>query len=127
MNNCNFIGRAGKDAETRYTQGGQPVTAWSLAVDTGWGDKKKTIWLDCSYWGERGAKVAEYIRKGGQLGVTGEIGAREHDGRTYITLNVQNVTLIGGRNDDAPRQQRQQRQSTPAQRADDFNDDDIPF
>lgn len=100
MNNCAFIGRAGRDAETRFTPGGKPVTSWSLAVDSGYGDNKQTIWVDCSIWGERGQKVAEYIKKGSQLGVHGELATREHEGKTYIKLNVQNVTLCGSKQSD---------------------------
>lgn len=129
MNNWNAIGRVGaKDAETRFTQAGKQVTGWSLAVDTGWGDKKQTVWVDCSLWGERGGKVAEFITKGSQLGVSGELGTREHDGKTYITLNVANVTLIGskeggqGRSQQAPRQQRSEPEP-----ASDFQDDNLPF
>jgi single-strand DNA-binding protein len=133
VNNCNFIGRVGKDAVTRYSQGGKPVTGWSLAVDTGLGQNKTTIWLDCTLWGERGEKVAQYITKGSQVGVTGELGTREHDGKTYVTLRVDNVSLIGGRGDgdskpDKPAARTQQRQQTPEpSTGSDFKDDDIPF
>jgi single-strand DNA-binding protein len=119
MNSFNAIGRTGKDAQTRYTQGGKAVTSWSLAVDTGWGDNKKTVWLDCSLWGERGEKVAQYLTKGAQVGVQGEIGTRDHEGKTYITLNVANVTLVG-KGQDKPA-------SKPSSKSDDVLDDDIPF
>lgn len=127
MNNCNFIGRVGKDAVTRHTQAGKAVTGWSLAVDKGWGERKETIWLDCSLWGERGEKLGQHITKGSQLGVTGELGTREHDGKTYITLDVRDVTLVGGKPE---RQEPRQRSAEPRQKAapaDDFADDDIPF
>lgn len=141
MNNCNFIGRIGKDAVTRYTQGGKAVTGWSLAVDSGWGDKKQAVWIECSLWGERGEKLVTYMTKGAQVGVSGEIGTREHDGKTYVTLNVSNVTLLGGKRDDGERGQAPQRQerspNTGSSRAPmasqhatadvDFQDDDIPF
>ena len=129
MNVFNCIGRVGKDAVERFTQGGKPVTGWSLAVDNGFGDNKQTIWLDCSWWGERAGKVAQYITKGSQLGVTGELGTREHDGKTYITLNVRDVSLVGGKSDAAPgssRQPAQRREPAPAP-ADVPFDDDIPF
>ena len=96
MNNYNVIGRVGKDAVTRQA-GSEPVTGLSLAVDSGYGDKKQTLWLDCSLWGKRGEKVAQYITKGSQLGVSGELGTREHDGKTYLTLRVGEVSLIGGK------------------------------
>jgi len=131
MNNYNAIGRVGKDAVTRQA-GNSQVTGFSLAVDSGFGDKKQTLWLDCSAWGDRFAKVGEYITKGSQLGVTGELGTREHEGKTYLTLRVADVTLVGGKGEGggqqerSPRPQRQEpvRQAPPA---DDFSDDDIPF
>lgn len=137
MNNYNAIGRVGRDAVTRYTQAGKPVTGWALAVDKGWGDNKQTVWLDCSLWGERGEKLAQHITKGSQLGVTGEIGTREHDGKTYVTLDVRDVTLVGGKqegnggsNQHAQRPARQQQAPAQQQSAPpmgDFADDDIPF
>ena len=131
MNVLNAIGRVGRDAVTRHTQAGKAVTGWSLAVDHGWGDNKQTVWLDCSLWGDRGERLAQYITKGSQLGVTGEIGTREHDGKTYVTLNVRDVTLVGGRGDGgggANHGQRPTQRQAPQQSAgDDFPDDDIPF
>jgi single-strand DNA-binding protein len=97
VNNCSFVGRVGKDAVTRVTGTGKPVTGWSLAIDTGWGDKKTTTWLDCTLWGERGEKLADKILKGDRLGVSGELGTREHDGKTYVTLDVRDVTLLGNK------------------------------
>jgi single-strand DNA-binding protein len=134
MNILTAIGRVGRDAVTRYTQGGKAVTGWSLAVDRGWGDNKQTTWLDCTLWGERGEKLAEMIRKGDRLGVSGEIGTREHDGKTYVTLDVREVTLLGskegntassGSRGGAPNRQR------PAKATDEpvteSLEDDIPF
>jgi single-strand DNA-binding protein len=95
MNNCAFVGRVGKDAVTRFTQGGKPVTGWSLAVDKGFGENKQTVWLDCTAWGERYEKVSPHIKKGDRLGVVGELGTREHDGKTYVTLEVRELTLLG--------------------------------
>jgi single-strand DNA-binding protein len=128
MNNYSVIGRVGKDAQTRFTQGGDAVTGWSLAVDSGYGDKKQTLWLDCSLWGKRGEKVAQYITKGAQVGVTGELGTREHDGKTYLTLRVGEVSLIGGKRDEAPRSNRGGGGQSPPSGADEpFPQDDIPF
>lgn len=115
MNNCTFIGRIGRDPIVRETQSGKAVAGWSLAVDSGYGDNKTTVWIDCSLWGERARKLAEYIHKGDRIGVTGELGAREHEGKTYITLRVADVTLLGEK----------RTQDKPASR-DEF-EDEIPF
>lgn len=122
MNNCSFVGRVGRDAVVRNTSGDNPVTGWSLAVDSGYGERKQTVWLDCSMWGTRGPKIAEYITKGSRLGVHGEIGTREHEGKTYVTLNVRDVTLLGEKKDAKPSQDKQ---SSPAD-AGGF-EDPIPF
>lgn len=136
MNHYNAIGHAGKDAVTRFTQNGEPVTGFSLAVDSGYGDKKQTLWFDCSAWGKRFEKVGEYITKGAQLGVTGELGTREHEGKTYLTLRVADVTLLGGKSESssgsggsrggAPQRERPAKATDAT--VDDFVDsEEIPF
>lgn len=123
MNHASFIGRIGKDAQVRHTGNGKPVAGWSIAVDVGYGDNKQTMWIDCALWGDRAEKLAEYIRKGDRIGVHGELGTREHDGKTYITLRVADVTLLGEKRSDSGASAKQ-RSAPPA---DDFDDQDIPF
>lgn len=130
MNVFTAIGRVGRDAQVRYTPAGKAVAGWSLAVDDGWGQNKQTVWLDCSLWGDRAEKLAPYITKGAQIGVTGSIGTREHDGKTYVTLRVQDVTLLGGKGERG-KQQAQQLANGESQShsMDGFGDDlnSIPF
>ena len=87
-----IAGNIGKTAEVRNA-GQNRVTGWTVAVDDGWGDNKTTIWFDCNWWGQRGEKVAQYIQKGGKITVSGELSKREHEGKTYLTVNVSDVTL----------------------------------
>jgi single-strand DNA-binding protein len=122
MNIFTGIGRIGRDAITRHTTSGKAVTSWALAIDSGYGDNRQTIWLDCSMWDERGAKVGEYICKGDKLGVTGELGTREHDGKTYVTLRVANVDLLAPKR-DVPSQDKPKPAPAPQE---EFSDD-IPF
>lgn len=92
MKNITIAGNIGKDAEVRNA-GQNRVTGWPVAVDDGWGENKTTIWFDCNWWGQRGEKVAQYITKGGKITVSGELSKREHEGKTYLTVNVSDVTL----------------------------------
>lgn len=135
MANFKDVCRIGKDAVTRFTQQGKPVTGFSAAFDTGWGDNKKTFWLDVSGWGERYEKVAQYLTKGSQVLLEGDIGTREHEGKTYLTLNLSELKLIGSKQEGqgggsggsrggAPHRERPQQ---PAPPMDDFADDDIGF
>lgn len=104
MNVWTFIGRVGRDAETRSV-GGDKVTSFSVAVDQGYGDKKTTMWVNSSIWGERGSKVAGYIKKGDMIGVTGEAQLRiwdKADGtqQTSLECRVNDVQLLGGKGSD---------------------------
>ena len=125
MNVCTFKGRIGRDAVTRHTQAGKAVTGFSLAVDIGWGDNKQTLWLDCSLWGDRGEKLAQHLVKGSQPTVSGELGTREHDGKTYVTLNVREVSPEWQK--DGGQRQAPQRHQQAAPTGNDFEDDTIPF
>lgn len=73
MNVLTISGRVGQDAELRTTSSGEKVCGFSLANDIGWGEKKKTQWFECSYWGKRGEAVSGYIRKGDRITVSGEV------------------------------------------------------
>ena len=91
-----IAGNIGKGAETRTTQGGDKVTGFSVAVEDRNGREKTTIWFDVTIWGARGEKLAPYLTKGGKVTVAGDLGRREHDGKTYLTVRADQITLQGG-------------------------------
>jgi single-strand DNA-binding protein len=95
MKSIVIAGNIGKDAEVRNA-GDSKVTSWSVAVDDGFGQNKRTIWFDCSMWGGRGENLAPHLTKGSKVAVSGEFSTREHDGKTYMTIRVSDVTLQGG-------------------------------
>jgi single-strand DNA-binding protein len=103
MNNFTQLVRIGRDAETRFTQAGKPVTGFSAAYDVGWGDNKRTEWLDCSWWGDRGQKLAEHLTKGAQIIVQGAIGLKEYDGKdgkvVKLALDVSDVQFAGSKSE----------------------------
>lgn len=140
MNSCAFIGRIGRDAATRQA-GNSDATSWPIAVDVGYGDNKTTLWIDCTLWGERGGRLAQYIRKGERIGVHGEVSLREYqkDGETKTTLalRVADVTLLGDKSAgeskpaggrSANRETRTTARSEAQRPAETFEDDtEIPF
>ena len=130
MNVLSLTGNLGRDAEVRNA-GGSTVCGFSVAMTAGYGDKKQTIWVDCSIWGKQAeGALPSYLKKGQQVAVSGERSTSEHEGTTYLQLRVSSIDLIGKREDHgaapgaAPRQQ-----SAPAQQASPTTDieDDIPF
>lgn len=117
-----IAGNVGRDAVIRTTQGGDRITGWSVAVEDGFGQNKRTLWFDCSWFGGRGEKLAQYLTKGSKVTVSGDFSTREHDGKTYLQVRVNDVTLQGGK----PEGQRDDRQQERG-RADDIDADSIPF
>lgn len=122
MKAITIAGNIGKDAEVRSTQSGDKVTGWTVAVEDRTGKEKSTIWFDCTLWGKRGESLAQYLTKGSKVCVSGELSKREHDGKTYLTIRAEQVTLMGGKPEG---QREERREDPPAQR--NAMDDEIPF
>lgn len=132
MNTAIFAGRLGRDAELRATPSGKSVLNFSLAVDIGFGDKKETLWVDCSMWGERADKIAPYLTKGKSITAGGDVGLRQWESQgksgAAITLNVQRLTLQGGGEAKAAIPAPADAPAASAQRQiDPFDDAEIPF
>ena len=118
------VGRLGKDAELRYTGQGKPVVNMSIAWNYGKPDqdgKKPSQWIDIAFFGERGEKVAPYLKKGTVLildvqDVHVET-YKKNDGGMGVKLTgtVFEVHFVGSK----PRQEEPQKQST--------YDQDVPF
>ena len=128
MNIFSFTGNVGKDdAVLRFTPGGAAVLGFSVAATSGYGDTKATMWVDVSYWGKPGEAVAPYVLKGSKVGVSGELSIREHEGKTYLKLRANSVTLLGSK----PREEQQPggfRDPPPEEEEEpEFGDDKIPF
>lgn len=112
MINVTVAGRLGKDAETRQA-GNSSVTGFSVAGDTGFGDRKQSHWFNCSLWGKRGEAMQQYLTKGQEVVVIGEYSEREYNGKQYKELNVLDVKLMGGQSQG---QHQNQQQGNPQQR-----------
>lgn len=133
MNVLSLTGNLGRDAEVRQA-GSSTVCGFSVAMTAGYGDKKQTVWIDCSIWGKQAeGALPGYLKKGQQVAVSGELSTREHEGKTYLQLRVNSIDLIGKR-EEGGQAAPQQRQAAPVQQQapqpdPDYAsfDDDIPF
>lgn len=144
MRHGTFAGRLGRDAELKQLPSGKDVVNFALAVDKGRGENKETLWLDCSLFGERAAKLQQYLVKGKSVTVAGDVDFRcylKKDGTAGGTmmLDVQRLTLQGGREAEqteapapakpamTPSTWSAPKQSRPAPPTEAQLDDDIPF
>jgi single-strand DNA-binding protein len=95
MLQLSVAGRLGRDAEHKTTQGGTDLCSFSVAADIGFGDNKQTVWVDVTKWGKGAEGLARILRKGSSIAATGEMSLREHNGKTYVQLRADNVTILG--------------------------------
>lgn len=100
MIHATAIGNLGRDAELKHIPSGKAVLSFSVAAAGR--SKDQTTWVRCSLWGARGEKLAQHLTKGSRVGVSGTLSTREHDGKTYVELDVQEIELLGGNRQDRP-------------------------
>jgi single-strand DNA-binding protein len=136
----NKLVRVGKNSELRSLPNGTPVLSFPAVYDIGFGQNKKAQWLDCTMFGDRAAKVVDYILKGKQIVIYAEDVRIDEwdkpDGSKGFKLACKLVSFdfvsdgTGGQQ-QAPLQQEPQFQpliqANPAQNMPDGFDDDIPF
>jgi len=131
--NISGLVRLTKDAEMATTQSGKQVLKISAAFDTGYGDSKKTTWVDASFWGERGIKLAPYLLKGTQIVIHGDqVEANAYQGKSglqsSLRMNVVNIELVArAQGEQAPKPQYTPQPSLSAPPANDFHNDEIPW
>ena len=125
MNNVNLIGRLTKDVDLRYTQSGLAVGRFSVAIDRPKkdGQSNGTDFPNCVAYGKTAENLAQYMHKGGLVGVTGHIQTGSYetkDGRKVYTtdVSVTNVQFLdsrsnGGQNNGYQNNGGYQRQSAP--------------
>ena len=127
MKNLTIAGNIGKSAELHTIGSGEKVASFSVAVDDGFGDKKRTLWFDVSIWGKRAETLAPMLVKGGKVCVTGDMSTREHDGKTYLTLRSSDVTLMSGKPDGQRDEPQDRHRPAPQGSGRSDMDSDIPF
>ncbi|MBI5357435.1 single-stranded DNA-binding protein [Candidatus Saccharibacteria bacterium] len=109
FNQVVLMGNLTRDPELRQIPSGQSVCSFSLALnrsykgsDGEW--QEATDYVDVVAWAALGERVAQYVTKGRPVLVSGRLQSRswEQDGQKRSKLEVvaQDVTFLGGRNDD---------------------------
>jgi single-strand DNA-binding protein len=138
INQVVLIGRLTRDVELKYTNTGFAIANLSLAVnrrvkrDDTWQDEGN--FFNCVLIGKRAEALAQYLVKGKQVGIQGELRQDrwEQDGqpRSRVEIFINDIQLLGGRGSEqsvrSTGEQTDKYSSPEIPTADDF-DDDIPF
>lgn len=117
VNQCNFIGRTGKDVELRYTPSGKAVASVSIAVSEKFKDgqgqpQEHTEWINLVAWERTAEIMSQYVKKGHLIYVSGKMQTRSYDDRDgnkrYITeIRVNQMQMLTSRSNSEGGQQRQ--------------------
>lgn len=104
INSVVLVGRLTRDSEMRYTNGGMAICKFSIAVNRRkrsgdqWTDEAS--FFDITMFGKSAESVQQYLMKGKQVAVQGELRQNrwEQDGqsRSKVEIVAQNVQLLGG-------------------------------
>ena len=134
-----LVGRLTRDAELRYINTGTAVTKVSLAVNRRKksGDQwtEEANFFDVTIWGKQAETLAQYLTKGKQIGVQGELrfSKWEQDGqpRSKVEVVANSVQLLGGGSSGGSRAgfdgERAGGGGTASSSGPDDFEDDIPF
>lgn len=68
-----LTGRLGKDPELKTTNSGKSVTSFGVALDEGYGEKKKTIWVNVEAWDKTAEAINRLSGKGKRVTVRGRL------------------------------------------------------
>ena len=137
LNQCNFIGRLGRDVELKYTASGSAVAKFSIACGDDYKDKQgqkveQTNWVNVVIFGKLAEICGQYLGKGSQVYISGKQVTRKWQDKSgsdrYSTeINANEMQMIGG---NGGRTAKPQGDASPQQKppvpTEDF-DDDIPF
>ena len=141
LNTISVTGRVGSDPQLQYTEGGKAYLRLRVAVNRRvkergeWVDR--AIWLSATLWEKRAESLANVLRKGSRVGLSGQLEIREYetrDGEKRLDVGIDwpDVALL-----DPPPGDRGKRRTTRGQGSGydgghddfggDFGDDSIPF
>ena len=139
MNIATLIGRLTKDPEIRYTQQGTAVVSFVLAVDRDYKDESgntPTDFISCVAWRQQAEFIANYIKKGYLIAVSGSIQVRSFQNQQGQDRVITEVIIDRVKN-LTPKEQVKEPQTRPNPNSKaklngqpvDFvpNDNDLPF
>ena len=153
INSTVLVGRLTRDPELKHTTSNIAVATFSLAVNRNFKDangERETDFINCVIWRQQAENLANWVKKGALIGITGRIQTRSYENqqgqRVYVTEVVaENFQMLESRaaregsnanqgntfGQQAPQPQGPNfaRDNSPYGNANpmDISDDDLPF
>lgn len=107
LNKAMIIGRLGQDPDVRHTEDNTPVANLSIATSQRYKDssgewKEETEWHRVVLWAKLAETAQEYLKKGSQVYIEGNIQTRkweDKEGTTRYTTEIKayTMTMLGAK------------------------------
>jgi len=141
LNQCTFIGRLGKDPQSKAMPSGTEVCDFSIAVGWKSKDKEGTEWVNITAFGKLAEICGQWLHKGSQVMISGRMKTEswDKDGVTQYKTKIvaDSMQMLGGKSDNAGQGnqghqsgsnfQQPQNNSVPDSGDDNAFNDDIPW
>lgn len=106
INRVVLTGRLTRDVDLRYTQGGDAVATFTLAVDrrfTNQQGEREADFISCVIWRKSAENFANFFHKGSLVGIEGRVQTRNYENkqgqRVYVTeVIVENFSFLEPKN-----------------------------
>ncbi|XJS09869.1 single-stranded DNA-binding protein [Aerococcaceae bacterium WGS1372] len=114
MNNFTGVGRLTEVIDLKYTQSGDTVGNFTLAINrnfTNQQGEREADFIRCVVWRKTAENLAKFTKKGSQIGIEGRIQTRNYENqqgqRVYVTeIVVEQFHLLEPRQDNQNQQHR---------------------
>lgn len=109
LNVVTLVGRAGRDPEVKYFESGSVVCKFPIAVDRRTRNSDQPDWFDLEIWGKTAEIAANYVRKGGLVGIKGSLkfdywqDRNTGASRSKPVIRVDRLDLLGSKGDNESR------------------------
>jgi single-strand DNA-binding protein len=100
MNKYICIANLTKDVELRYTPTGKAVANLNLAINTGYGERKETIFITATAWDKTAESCNNYLSNGKKVAVEGQLKEQKWQDketgkeRSKIILNINQIEFL---------------------------------
>lgn len=130
MNKTMLLGRVTKDIELKFGKDGMAIAKFSVAVNRM--KKGEVDYPNCIAFGKTAETIANYIKKGSQIGIEGHIQTGSYtnkDGHKVYTTDVivDRFDFVGGGNNTNTTNNTQSAEVPGDYFSEDNSDDSMPF
>lgn len=137
MNKVHLIGNLTNEPTVRYTQQNTAVASYSIAINTGYGEKQETLFMNVVTWGKSAEYVSQYIKKGQTVAITGRLKNNSYEDKeghkhNLIVVITEEIEAIGNRKEKEEKTEQTKIEEHKEEKDElysqfDLTDADLPF